>query len=74
MTVFHVIGWTQYLGTCKFHLFKDCPQLQKRRVSHMAWGDRDSTGAIHEATYDVRPRQICKLCLRRQNDRGVPRA
>lgn len=64
--VFHVTGWTQFYGTCKFHLFKDCPQLQKKRVREMSWGTRDATGAIHEDTYDVKPHQICKLCQRRE--------
>lgn len=61
--VFHVEGYTQYMGTCKFHLFRDCPQLTKKR---MACGKWDRTGCTHEDTYDVKPYQICKLCQRRE--------
>lgn len=67
-TVFHVIGFTQYMGTCKMHLFEDCPQLTKRRVAEMAWGARDSTGAIHSDIYEnLQPRQTCKICAKRQS-------
>jgi len=52
-TIFHVIGITQHLGTCKFHFFRDCHQLQKRRVSRRAWADQVSTGAIIEAEYEL---------------------
>lgn len=69
--MYHVVGFTQYMGTCKFHLFKDCSQLVKKRVSHMIWGDRDSTGVIHEAEYDDDPRRICKLCLRREKESQI---
>ena len=66
--VFHVIGVTQYAGTCKFHIFRDCSQLQKKRVAHMAWGDRISTGVIHEDEYEIyRPGQICMLCQKRED-------
>lgn len=66
--VFHVIGTTQWMGTCKFHLYKDCSQLQKKRVRQFKWGTQDSTGAITEEHYDIRYvalRKICKVCQRR---------
>lgn len=71
--VFHVVGFTQYMGTCKFHIFRDCPQLQKKRVAHMAWGERVSTGAIYEAEYEIYnpDRQLCKLCRRRENKQNT---
>lgn len=67
--VYHVIGFTQYIGTCKFHLFKDCHQLQKKRVSHMAWGDRVSTGHIYEDEVEIyHPNKVCKICQNRKSN------
>ena len=67
MKYFHVVGTTQYLGTCKMHLFEDCHQLQKTRIAHMAWGDSDSTGCITTCEYDgFSTRQICKICTKRK--------
>lgn len=65
-TLHHVIGTTQWLGTCKFHIFADCPQLQKRRIRVFRWGIQDSTGAIHTSEYDASDRQICSLCRKRE--------
>jgi hypothetical protein len=62
----HVVGTTQYLGTCKLHIFLDCPQLQKKRIAHMAWGDSDSTGCTHSDWHDARPHQVCKICVKRE--------
>jgi hypothetical protein len=69
--VFHVVGTTQYNGTCRFHLFCDCPQLIKKRVQQMSWGVRDSTGAIVEEAYEVSPRRVCKICARRKEALAV---
>lgn len=70
MRVFHVIGYTQYYGTCKMHLFNDCSQLMKKRISHRNWGDSDSTGHITGTDYNnVLPQQICKLCQQRKAKR-----
>jgi hypothetical protein len=66
--VYHVVGTTQWLGTCKMHLFEDCHQLQKKRVQQMAWGPRDSTGATETAEWDVEmltERRVCRICARR---------
>lgn len=65
---YHVVGTTQYLGTCKMHLFEDCHQLQKTRISHRAWGDSDSTGDITECDYETgfAPHKICKICTKRK--------
>lgn len=65
--VYHVIGTTQYEGTCKMHLFKDCPQLTKKRIRQMNWGVSDSTGAIEETEWEnLAERHTCKICLRRK--------
>ena len=68
LKVYHVIGYTQWAGTCKFHVFRDrdCAQLTKKRVLEMAWGTRDITDVITEEEYPhVLPTQICQVCQRR---------
>jgi len=63
-----VIGHTQWLGTCKFHIFKDCPRLNaKRRDAHFQWGTRPgSKPNIEQITHDPNERQICKACRNRE--------
>lgn len=68
MTVFHVIGHTQYLGTCRMHLFRDCGQLNKRRRdAHFVWGTREGTRPeiMTIPDWDGHARNICKSCWRR---------
>lgn len=64
-TVYHVVGFTQYMGTCKFHIFADCHQLMKKRLAAGRW---DRTGVTETAEHDVeaRPRNVCKFCLKRE--------
>ena len=70
--VFHVIGTTQYEGTCKMHLFKDCPQLTKKRIRQMSWGVSDSTGAIEEDQWDdLTDRWTCKICAKRRDQTRI---
>jgi hypothetical protein len=66
-TYHHVVGTTQYEGTCKMHLFPDCHQLQKRRIAHMAWGDRDSTGVTASVSIEnLKEWRICRICAKRE--------
>lgn len=71
-TVFHVVGFTQFMGTCKFHLFDDCPQLTKKRYAARRW-DRTGVTTTAEVDVDQYQRHVCKLCLRREQ-RAAPAA
>lgn len=63
MRVFHVQGYSQYLGTCKFHLFRDCRHLTRKRTE-FGW---DRTGLTTETDYDkIQPQHMCKACVARQ--------
>lgn len=59
--VFHVIGQSQYKGTCKMHLYRDCTYLVRPRTQQ-GW---DRTGAIHEDSQVLPHRYLCKVCARR---------
>ena len=61
LRAFYVVGWAQYEGTAKFHLFRDCRHLTRKRTE-CGW---DRTGVTHEDDYRVAPHQICKICKRR---------
>lgn len=61
--VFHVVGETQYQGSCRFHLFSDCRHLVRPR----RWGPMDMTGVIETATTEETSRLICKHCKKRQS-------
>jgi hypothetical protein len=70
-TVYHVVGFTQYMGTCKMHLFLDCPQLTKKRLAARQW---DRTGVTETTTLDVqaRPHRVCQFCLKRDATGAKP--
>lgn len=63
-TVYHVVGFTQFMGTCKMHLFRDCPQLTKKRLAARKW---DRTGVTETTERDLpdQNRVVCKVCLKR---------
>lgn len=60
--VYHVEGLTQYLGTCKFHIYTDCRHLTRPRTM----GPMNMTGLSVEDTLDPNDHRICKHCRRRQ--------
>lgn len=65
-TVFHVIGYTQFFGTCRMHLFSDCPQLiKRRRDAHFTWGTRKGTAPDIETVKEYEGDNICKACRKR---------
>ena len=69
MKVFHLQGYSQYLGTCKFHLYRDCTFLTRPRTE-FGW---DRTGLTTETDYDdVSPRNLCKVCVARRDRQAKP--
>lgn len=70
-TVFHIVGYTQFYGTCKMHLFKDCGLLTKRRRdANFKWGTRTGTSSMENGDIveieDYEGENFCKACLRRE--------
>lgn len=61
-TVHHVIGDSQYEGSCKFHLFADCTFLTRARKN----GRDDLTGHNMTEEYDLKPEWVCKVCRKRK--------
>jgi len=65
MTVYHVVGFTQWNGTCKMHSTPDCPQLRKRRRdAHFTWGTREGTvpEVVAVSDWDGPKSSLCKVC------------
>ncbi len=62
MIGYHTVGLGQYLGTCKYHVYKDCFHLHKKRMM----GPLDMTGKIEQCQMPEGTTNICKLCLNRK--------
>ena len=65
--VYHVVGESQYQGSCRMHLFPDCCHLVRPR----RWGPMDMTGATETTTLPaeglLENRRVCRLCSRRSS-------
>ncbi len=63
LRVFHVVGQTQWEGSCRFHLFNDCGHLKRPRTM----GPMNMTGVITETTIAPDDRRICRHCIARRD-------
>lgn len=65
--VYHVKGYTQWMGTCKIHFYADCYHITKSRSNGPVG---DMAGIFVEVgweIYDDSPQRVfCKLCIARR--------
>lgn len=61
MKVYHVVGYTQWAGTCVFHLYRDCQHFKRPRTTGISHPE------IVEAEIDDDDHRVCKHCRKRSS-------